>query len=126
MQSKPVICVADDDIDVREVICAMLTRAGYRAVGAADGNQLLRDVERTKAATVVLDIVMPDREGLSTIAELKQRFPATRILAISGGGASGLMCYLDIARKLGADDALSKPFSQDQLLAKIDALTIAA
>jgi DNA-binding response OmpR family regulator len=65
---------------------------------------------------------MPNREGIETILEAKKRFPGIPIIAISGGGRSGPQSFLDLARKLGADDCLAKPFRPTELLDKVAAL----
>jgi len=123
MEQTRIVCVADDDVQMRGMICMMLSQRGYRAVEAADGKEALRQVADAGARMIVLDIVMPNSEGLETIPQLKERFPATRILAISGGGNTGDgQAYLDQASLLGADDTLLKPFEMDDLIAKVDAL----
>src|SRR5260221_11666947 len=88
------ICVIDDDDDVRRLVCSALRRAGYAIVEARDGAQGIKRVEETNVGVIVTDIVMPDREGLETIRELKARFPLVRILAMSGAGGTGLASYL--------------------------------
>lgn len=127
MESTKPVCVVDDEPDVRASICEMLTAAGYATTEAADGDEALHAIERKGARLAVIDIFMPNREGLSTIGELKRRFPEIPILAISGGGSSGAAgAYLDLARELGADDVLQKPFRRQQLLDKIKALVEAS
>ncbi len=112
---------------MRRMIRQMLARNGYDTVEAADGRQALREVEKGGARMIVLDIVMPDSEGLETITVLKERFPATRILAIWGGGNTGDgRTYLDQASLLGAEDTLLKPFEMVTLLAKVESLAGAA
>jgi CheY-like chemotaxis protein len=71
---------------------------------------------------VVTDIVMPEREGLETIMAIKSARPDVPILAISGGGRIGAPPFLDLARRLGADDVLAKPFRTAQLVERIAAL----
>ena len=123
MEQTRIVCVADDDVQMRGMICKMLSQRGYRTVEAVDGKEALRQVADAGARIIVLDIVMPNSEGLETIPQLKERFPATRILAISGGGNTGDgQAYLDQASLLGADDTLLKPFEMDDLFAKVDAL----
>src|SRR5262249_16255613 len=84
-----------------------------------DGEAGLRVVERDSPAMIVTDIVMPNREGIETIREAKQRFPAIPIIAISGGGRLGPDGFLDLALKLGADDCLAKPFRPRDMLDKV-------
>jgi len=68
------------------------------------------------------DILMPEKEGIETIRDLKRDHPALKIIAISGGGQSGSMDFLDMARALGADEALQKPFRRAQLVDIINRL----
>jgi two-component system, chemotaxis family, chemotaxis protein CheY len=118
-----IICVADDDVGMRRMICQMLSQKGYQTIEASDGKEALRQVADAGARMIVLDIIMPNSEGLETIPELKERFPATCILAISGGGDAGDgRNFLEQASLLGADDTLLKPFEMDALIAKVEAL----
>jgi DNA-binding response OmpR family regulator len=122
MDGQPLICIIDDDESVRQTVGRILSSAGYAVVNAADGAQGLEAVERTPPAMIITDIVMPNREGIETILEVKRRFPGIPIIAISGGGRTGPRDFLDVARKLGADDCLAKPFRPTELLDKVATL----
>jgi DNA-binding response OmpR family regulator len=119
MDGQPLICVIDDDESVRQTVSRILSGAGYAVVSAADGAKGLEAVERSSPAMIITDIVMPNREGIETILEAKKRFPGIPILAISGGGRTGPQDFLDLARKLGADDCLAKPFRPNELLDRV-------
>ena len=120
--SQNLICVIDDDDAVRQTICRILTNAGYAIVEARDGRMGLKAIAETLPAMVITDIVMPNREGIETIMEAKQRFPNIPILAISGGGRMEPDGFLDLAVKLGANDCLAKPFRPGELLGKVACL----
>lgn len=122
MTAQPLICVIDDDESVRQTVGRILRGAGYAVVEAKDGEVGLRVVERELPAMIVTDIVMPNREGIETIREAKQRFPSIPIIAISGGGRLGPDGFLELAVKLGADDCLAKPFRPAELLDKVSRL----
>ena len=122
MDGQPLICVIDDDESVRQTVGRILSSAGYAVVNAADGAKGLEVVEQSSPVMIITDIVMPNREGIETIIEAKRRFPGIPIIAISGGGRSGPQSFLDLARKLGADDCLAKPFRPTELLDKVAAL----
>jgi len=122
MSEQPLICVIDDDESVRQTVGRILRGAGYAVVDARDGEIGLRVIERELPAMIVTDIVMPNREGIETIREAKQRFPAIPIIAISGGGRLGPDGFLELAVKLGADDCLAKPFRPEELLDKVSRL----
>jgi DNA-binding response OmpR family regulator len=122
MTRKATICVIDDDQAVRQTLCAHLSEAGFDTIEAANGKDGVKMVEQNKPAVAVVDIVMPDQEGLSTIRELKQKSPATRILAVSGGGLGRAERYLHYAVELGAHDTLAKPFGRQAFLERIEKL----
>lgn len=65
---------------------------------------------------------MPEKEGVETIRELKDEYPGIKIIAISGGGASGDYLYLEFAKELGADRIFKKPIDKEDLLHAIDEL----
>jgi DNA-binding response OmpR family regulator len=83
----------------------------------------LEVIEKTDPAVVITDIVMPNREGIETIREIRLRYPDIRVLAISGGGSkSNSTDFLELAYALGADDVLAKPFRMAELLHKVGKL----
>ena len=79
----------------------MLERAGYEVVDAANGREGLQHYQATAIDLIITDILMPDQDGLETILELRRLAPEAKIIAISGGGQSGLLDLLPIAEKLG-------------------------
>ena len=111
----PDILIIDDEELIRESLSTLFVREGYRVEVAVDGADGLRKFAANPARVVVTDIVMPDKEGIETIRELRRAYPDVRILAISGGGRTGGVQFLDLARKLGADAALAKPFTRAQI-----------
>jgi DNA-binding response OmpR family regulator len=122
MTAKPVICVIDDDALVRRTICSQLANAGFETIEAANGEEGLNLIRQTNALVAIVDIIMPEREGLSTIQEMKQSHPDTRVLAISGGGFGDARRYLEFAQELGADDTLMKPFHAQELIDRVTKL----
>jgi DNA-binding response OmpR family regulator len=71
---------------------------------------------------VITDLVMPDKEGLETIMELRRKHPAVKIIAMSGGGRINARDFLRVAKVLGADRTFTKPFLSQELIAAIDDL----
>jgi DNA-binding response OmpR family regulator len=100
-------------------VAQALTRSGYQVTEARDGAEGLRIHRGDPADLIITDVVMPEKEGLETILELRKEFPALKILAISGGGRNQPGDYLPVARKLGANRTLAKPFARAELLAAI-------
>jgi CheY-like chemotaxis protein len=114
------ILVIDDEQMLRRTLRALLERAGHTVVEAEDGNQGLTQFDNQKPDLVLTDIIMPDREGVETIGELRRRSPQTPIIAMSGGGSVGGDLFLTLAKQLGASATLAKPIRQAELIAAVD------
>ena len=117
------ICVIDDDPFTRLTISAALNYAGFKTTQASNGEAGLNLIERVGASIAIVDIVMPIKDGFDTIVEAKARFPALKILAISGGGMTGARGeLLAMARAIGADGCLAKPIRSADLLSAVGAI----
>lgn len=117
------ICVADDDSAVRQTWARALREAGHTVFEAADGEDVLELLKRQPIALVILDILMPRKEGLETIAGIRTQSPTTRILAVSGGGeAVKAPDALYLAKRFGADEVLQKPFRLTLLIEFVNRL----
>jgi len=116
------ILLIDDDELVRATIQSILESAGYEVTQAADGVQGLEAYRASTPDLVITDILMPNKEGIETIRDLKRCNPAPRIIAISGGDRNGDAQFLQMAEKLGADRILPKPFRKAALLDLVDGL----
>jgi len=111
------VLVIDDDVDVREMICKMLNGNDYDVLAAANGKEGMQIIRREpKINIVITDLIMPEKEGIETIQEIKRDFPQIRILAISGGGRGSAQNYLALAKGMGANLTLNKPFVKQELL----------
>jgi CheY-like chemotaxis protein len=110
------ILVVDDEEGVRQWLDKVLEQAGYAVVTAADGAEALRLCREQPADLVIIDLFMPEKEGLETIKELRQMRQDQKVIAISGGGRLVEGDYLALARNLGATRTLSKPFSAEEIL----------
>jgi CheY-like chemotaxis protein len=108
------ILVVDDEPGVRAFLRQVLEQAGYRILEAADGGEALHSCRREQVNLILMDLVMPEKEGLETIQELRRSFPQIRVIAMSG--APGGTVYLEAARHLGADNVLTKPIDVANLL----------
>ncbi len=118
------VLVIDDDDQVRETLKEVLKRAGYEVKGARDGMEGMRLFRNEGADLVIADIIMPEKDGLETIRELREGFPEAKILAISGGGDVDPRFYLHCARELGALRTLAKPFGRKELLDTVDEMLL--
>ena len=117
---EPKILVIDDDDLVRATIVAVLERADVEVSEAADGDVGMRLFEEGAHDVVITDILMPNREGIETIRDLRRSKEDVKIIAISGGGNIDKMQLLDLAQKFGADRVLPKPFTPQQVLTTLD------
>ena len=110
---RPVI---DDDPSVRELLCAMLIEDGYDVAEAADGNAGMKLFRKRPADLVITDLIMPEKEGIETILELRRHFPGVKIIAMGGGGIVEAGDYLGMARGVGAHRVFEKPFGVSEML----------
>ncbi len=112
----PHIHIVDDEALIRELFRRILETEGYEVTDSADGNAALALCRRRPPDLIIIDLIMPDKEGIETIIELKRDFPHMKIIAISGGGRITAREYLELAETFGANMTLSKPISRDELL----------
>lgn len=112
----PKVLIIDDDLLVRETIVRILERKGYQTLSAPDGRRGLSTFCSEQPDLVITDIIMPDKEGLETIREIRVERPDAKIIAISGGGRIANLDFLEFAGKFGACEMISKPFDPADLL----------
>ncbi len=113
------ILVMDDDEQVRNMLCETLKREGYQVLDAADGEEGMKLFRKKGADLIITDLIMPNKEGLETIIELRKEFRDVKIIAISGGGRVEPDEYLSLAESLGAHVTLAKPFEREELLGAV-------
>lgn len=113
------VLIVDDDAGMLRRLGEAFTGAGYQVHTAADGEIALRRFQVVRPDVVLTDILMPTREGLETIMAMRKARPDTRIVAMSGGGRVGPFDCLAIARRLGADAVIPKPFRLAEVLALV-------
>jgi DNA-binding response OmpR family regulator len=116
------ICLIDDDIYVRDALALGLGDAGYEvltAPGAAAGFDVAR---REFLHAVVTDMNMPGTGGAQLIPQLRAEWPELVIVAISGAGVIDGRSTADVARELGADGTMIKPFRARELAATLEHL----
>lgn len=116
------ILLVDDNAELRRTVGRMLSSSGHDVLEAGDGAEALRVLEGTHPALVVTDLVMPGKEGIETIIDIRRRGIATKILAMTGSDPADQPIYLDAASKLGADAVLRKPFRAAELKVIVDQL----
>ena len=114
------ILVIEDDAAFRRMVVRVLAGAGHEVSEASDGREGLALFRAHHPALVITDILMPEREGIETIRQLRREAESVAIIAISGGGAPPYLRYLDFASKLGADATLAKPFYPAELIETVN------
>ena len=113
----PSVLVVDDQDQVRQLIRDTLEQAGYEVAEARDGKEGLDRYRARSTDLVIMDILMPDQDGLEAIMAFRREFPDTRVIAMTGGSdATGILNFLDVAKMLGARRTLQKPFELKVLL----------
>jgi DNA-binding response OmpR family regulator len=103
------ICIVDDDELVRAKLALDLKAMGFDTIEIEDSREVRGILATQPVDTVVVDIVMPEKDGVELIAEIRKGWPHVRIVAVSAGGRVGPKLYLEIARQMGANACLSKP-----------------
>jgi DNA-binding response OmpR family regulator len=114
------ILVVDDDTVLLMMLREMLEKASHDVTTAENGIQALNCLRNQLPDIVILDIIMPEKEGFETIVELRRDYPNLKIIAISGGGSVGAINYLKLAKTLGAHLTIEKPIRMKELLATIE------
>jgi len=114
------ILLVDDHAEFLAVQQQLLEEAGHTVVTATNGFKALSAVDAGVFDLVITDIIMPGKEGLETIIELRRRHPLLKVIAMSGGGRVGALSYLELAEKLGAIHTLEKPFTGAVLMEAVN------
>jgi DNA-binding response OmpR family regulator len=104
------ILVVDDEGPIGTLVQIALRQAGYEVEVVEDGFTASRKLRDGMFDLMITDLLMPDRDGLELIREARREYPEMRIIAMSGGGKVGREHYLKIAKRMGADAVLTKPF----------------
>jgi CheY-like chemotaxis protein len=116
------ILVIDDEPSILLMIKKMLEKTGHEVDMALNGRDGLELFEKIRPDLLITDIIMPHKEGLEIIRELKKKYPELKIVAISGGGRIGPEGYLPIAKHFGADIVFQKPLVQKDFVQAVSEL----
>ncbi len=115
MTTRHKVLIVDDELHIRRLIHSALARAGYETVEAQDAREALDRLREASPDIVILDLGLPDRDGLELVPLIKQRSDATLVVVSAREATEQKVAALD----LGADDYLTKPFDTDELLARL-------
>ncbi|MBC8440073.1 MAG: response regulator [Deltaproteobacteria bacterium] len=111
------ILIIDDEVQILNMLRQMLEGEGYEVIDAPDGKEGLRLYRENPTNLIITDLIMPEKEGIETIVELRRDFPDVKIIAISGGGRESPDNFLlNISGKLGAQRTFAKPVEREELL----------
>ena len=113
------ICVIDDDELVRKKLAIDLEGMGFEVIEIDDSRDVAAVLSTQRVDAVLVDIVMPDKDGVEVIADIRKGWPHVRVVAMSAGGRVGPSLYLEIARQMGASACLSKPVAPERLKAAL-------
>jgi CheY-like chemotaxis protein len=121
-QPQQRVLLVDDDDAIREMLELVLQRRGLIVVQARNGSEALRLYRDQEFDLVVTDLIMPEKEGIETILEIRAMKRPIRIIAISGGGRVDQSMHLHLAKSVGADRVVAKPFLPVDFLKVVDEL----
>jgi two-component system KDP operon response regulator KdpE len=116
--TQPLVLVADDEPRITKLVSIALSEEGFRVVTATGGEDALAKAEEVRPDIVLLDIVMPDLDGIEVMRQLREQRPVPVILLTAKGATADKAKGLD----LGADDYIAKPFHPDELAARVRAV----
>jgi len=109
------IIVIDDNDAARGTMRRVLEKAGHQVLEASDGDAGLKLLAEIGVTLVITDIFMPGQDGIVTLRRIRKEFPGVRVIAVSGGDATGRIDLRKDAELLGAAQTLRKPFSPEEL-----------
>ena len=118
----PRIMVVDDNAPIRRLLRRSLEEDGHTVLEAPNGRMALSYMGGGPVELVISDVFMPDVNGFDFLMSIRDAFPATRIIMISGGGDLGATPTLSAAANLGADRVFEKPFDLEEMLVAVRAL----
>ena len=116
------VLIIDDDELVRAALALLLQRGGHETLEVGDGYDARRFIDAYSPDLIITDILMPNMDGFELIREVRKEVPDLKVIAISAGAPIGGQKVPDLASRLGADCALSKPIDQQDFLSSVNRL----
>ena len=114
------ILIIEDDLQLQGFVQELLEDNGYQVVLANNGNEGLEAVENHEPGLILTDLLMPEKDGVRVITDVKSKHPQIPIIAMSGGQSVFSPVFLEAAATLGATKTLDKPFRNEELLSTIE------
>lgn len=118
MTDKALILAVDDEPGILKLFNQILSDDGFRVVSARDGNEALSAAEEYRPDIILLDLTLPDMDGLEVMRRLRERVNVPIIMVTARGTDNDKVTGLE----LGADDYLAKPFNPQELTARVQAV----
>ena len=113
------VLVVDDSKFMRMLLGDLLTRSGFEVLEAESGEEAIRICREQRPDLVTLDILMPGRDGIETLQDLREQDPTVRVVMVT---ALGMEDYIQRALEAGADGFILKPFSPEKVLETLQAV----
>ncbi|MDR3689276.1 MAG: response regulator [Fimbriimonas sp.] len=113
------ILLVDDEVEFRTLLRSLLVAEGHEVECASNGVEALETLHCSIFDLVITDLIMPEKEGIEMMMELRKESPKLKIIAMTGGGFGSANDYLSFAKALGAVKTLAKPFTRDEILAAV-------
>ena len=116
------ILLIEDEPQVRGLLRETLEQEGHEVIACKNGDDGLSQYKTGFTNLVILDLILPEKDGFEILHELKQQDPQVKVLAISGGFTPEVVNVLHIAQRLGAQEILAKPFDLKKFLLVVNQL----
>ena len=120
------VLIADDDRLILAELQYALSQRGYNVLIAENGTTAIGHLEQVRIDIVFLDVLMPEKDGLETLLEIKRRFPSVPVYVMSGGGTRSKQDFLTIAQKFGATGTIQKPATAANFIKIVEGLSRSA
>src|SRR4029079_13410804 len=112
------IMVIDDEASIRSLLRDVLEKAGHKVVEAKDGREALSLYQKDRADLLIMDLLMPEVDGLEATLQLTREYLDTKIIAMTG--AQGDRNFLDVAKLFGARRVFEKPFDLNKMVEAVN------
>ena len=119
------VLIVDDSPNARWVLGDLIAHESHEVIEAADGREALELYRARRPDLVLIDLFMPRHDGFEAIRTLRTEFPDSRIIAVSADWTVGNTSSLHVARELGADVTIRKPFNISVMRAAVTELLVA-
>lgn len=116
------LLIVDDEEPIRKMLSQTFKRQGFDVSDASNGRIAIDRQRKTPAHLIIIDLIMPEMEGIETIRKLKSEFPDVKIIAITGGERTSGEDNLKMAKMLGAERTFTKPIESERLKKAVNEL----